>query len=164
MLADKCKQGDVQTLAMVSLLSKDILHIHEEWITRWVYEYIELLRMRKLHNEATAMIQLSKGPMAEVNQEAKVALTCSKCGHSAQDPRTKEGERGYVCKFCRISMTRCSLCQLPVRGLYVWCQGCGHGGHFKHMMEWFGSPEGEGVCPSGCLHRCHRSQLITLQM
>ncbi len=24
-----------------------------------------------------------------------------------------------------------------VKGIYVWCQGCGHGGHLEHMYEWY---------------------------
>mmetsp|Transcript_63395 Transcript_63395/g.141339 ORF Transcript_63395/g.141339 Transcript_63395/m.141339 type:complete len:130 (-) Transcript_63395:73-462(-) len=47
--------------------------------------------------------------------------------------------------------TYCSVCQLPVRGLYAWCQGCGHGGHASHMRQWF---EHNVNCPAGCGHRC----------
>ena len=50
---------------------------------------------------------------------------------------------------------------LPVDGTYVWCQGCGHGGHLKHMLRWFkdasvgvGGSDGPIECPSGCGHHC----------
>ena len=45
----------------------------------------------------------------------------------------------------------CCVCQLPARGLYVWCQGCGHGGHVECMRGWFAH---EIECPAGCGHRC----------
>jgi hypothetical protein len=35
--------------------------------------------------------------------------------------------------------------------LYVWCQGCGHGGHLHHMQDWLNSSQ---WCPAGCGHRC----------
>lgn len=38
-----------------------------------------------------------------------------------------------------------------VRGIYVWCQGCAHGGHINHMREWF---NGNRQCPVGCGHFC----------
>jgi hypothetical protein len=47
----------------------------------------------------------------------------------------------------------CSICQLPVRGMHAWCQGCGHGGHAHHMREWF---QTSLECPTGCGHRCLR--------
>lgn len=41
----------------------------------------------------------------------------------------------------------------PVRGVYVWCPGCSHGGHVAHMQEWFG--QGNRECPTGCGHACN---------
>lgn len=35
--------------------------------------------------------------------------------------------------------------------MYVWCQGCAHGGHINHMREWF---NGNRQCPAGCGHLC----------
>ena len=43
------------------------------------------------------------------------------------------------------------MCQLPVRGLVAWCQGCGHGGHAEHLHAWF---QTNLECPTGCGHRC----------
>ncbi|POM67985.1 Hypothetical protein PHPALM_15910 [Phytophthora palmivora] len=54
-----------------------------------------------------------------------------------------------------IILTRCNILvccsQLPVRGLYVWCPVCAHGGHLDHLTEWFAH---ETVCPTGCSHHC----------
>ena len=58
---------------------------------------------------------------------------------------------GCYCGYCGSGMSVCSVCELLVRGLYVWCQGCGHGGHAEHMADWFSTSR---VCPTGCMHRC----------
>jgi len=38
-----------------------------------------------------------------------------------------------------------------VRGLFIWCQGCGHGGHVGHMQAWFAT---SAQCPAACGHLC----------
>ena len=45
----------------------------------------------------------------------------------------------------------CAVCEGAVRGVYVACPGCGHGGHLDHMTAWFAR---HTQCPSGCGHRC----------
>jgi hypothetical protein len=50
-----------------------------------------------------------------------------------------------------------------VKGIYVWCPGCGHGGHLEHALEWFGGSNGNPVremCPTGCGHRCNMLQQL----
>jgi len=42
----------------------------------------------------------------------------------------------------------------PVRGIYVWCPGCAHGGHLDHMRSWFVDHQ-KTTCPSGCGHVCN---------
>jgi hypothetical protein len=58
--------------------------------------------------------------------------------------------------WCQESFSRDACCcsQLPVRGLYVWCPVCAHGGHLDHLTEWFAR---ETVCPTGCSHHCSLS-------
>ena len=69
-------------------------------------------------------------------------------------------------KVCRIYIQKKMAIELgsfyshqTVRGLYVWCQGCNHGGHLEHMREWFNN---EAMCPTGCGHSCTLPPLITL--
>lgn len=38
-----------------------------------------------------------------------------------------------------------------VKGLFVWCQVCGHGGHLQHMQDWL---KKNRKCPAGCGHDC----------
>jgi len=62
------------------------------------------------------------------------------------------------CRACKHIVSRCSICQEPVRGLYTWCQGCGHGGDRTHMMEWFETMR-QTSCPTGCGHFCTIKEL-----
>lgn len=41
----------------------------------------------------------------------------------------------------------CSICHMPVRGPYVFCFECYHGGHVTHLSDWFSKHD---VCPTGC--------------
>jgi hypothetical protein len=45
----------------------------------------------------------------------------------------------------------------PVKGVFVWCPGCGHGGHLEHALEWFGGIDNRlrEMCPTGCGHHCN---------
>jgi hypothetical protein len=43
------------------------------------------------------------------------------------------------------------VCHAVVKGLFVWCQGCGHGGHVLHIRRWL---EKRAACPAGCGHKC----------
>jgi len=58
----------------------------------------------------------------------------------------------HACGDCRAPAGTCAVCLQPARGMYAWCQGCGHGGHLEHMLEWFAT--GSSLCPAGCMHVC----------
>ena len=55
------------------------------------------------------------------------------------------------CTACNNFLFTCCLCRVPVRGLFSVCSWCGHGGHTRHMIEWFEENE---ECASGCGCRC----------
>lgn len=52
---------------------------------------------------------------------------------------------------CRQCASMCAVCHHVVKGLFVWCQGCSHGGHLQHIMKWL---ETSSHCPAGCGHLC----------
>ncbi|KAI8874005.1 hypothetical protein GQ42DRAFT_91210 [Ramicandelaber brevisporus] len=68
------------------------------------------------------------------------------------DPPKKKPPSGH-CPSCDVAFN-CSVCELPVAGMYMWCPGCLHGGHIDHMVEWFASNSGVIECPTGCGHDC----------
>lgn len=58
---------------------------------------------------------------------------------------------------------QCALCLLPMNGLFVLCEICGHGGHAEHLSRWFERYE---ECPTGCTCRCRstlRSQEVEFE-
>ncbi|OII74744.1 uncharacterized protein cubi_00297 [Cryptosporidium ubiquitum] len=57
----------------------------------------------------------------------------------------------HSCLKCNSSKNICVICSEPVLGLWVGCPCCRHGGHPKHIQEWFLS---NSICPSGCGHLC----------
>lgn len=57
----------------------------------------------------------------------------------------------YLRRRCRQCASMCAVCHHVVKGLFVWCQGCSHGGHLQHIMKWL---ETSSHCPAGCGHLC----------
>lgn len=52
---------------------------------------------------------------------------------------------------CHQCASVCAVCHHVVKGLFVWCQGCNHGGHLEHIRNWLKS---SAHCPAGCGHLC----------
>ena len=88
--------------------------------------------------------------------------TCNKPlqGISASTETDRQGTKRTsitcqkTCTSCRQKVGFCFVCQERVESLFVWCPGCGHGGHLHCALEWYsGGNEGkalEELCPSGC--------------
>ncbi|ORY39952.1 hypothetical protein BCR33DRAFT_719756 [Rhizoclosmatium globosum] len=64
------------------------------------------------------------------------------------------------CPHCKKALPRCALCLMHMgvpelqgfEGWFTWCQTCRHGGHAKHVQEWFRAHDG---CPvAGCDCSC----------
>ncbi|KAG5887490.1 hypothetical protein JTB14_023676 [Gonioctena quinquepunctata] len=109
--------------------------------------YIEVLSRYRLWNIVTQVIKLSWLPAVyQLNQQStRINTNCSKC--------TKPLQRvGWLCDRCHSSeYALCSICNQVVKGLYVWCQGCSHGGHLAHIRQWISLHK---VCATGCGHVC----------
>ena len=147
--------GDVQTCCCVLVVvgggaggGRAKLRLPVDVTRRWYYGYIDVLHRLKLFSEAADMGRLCGDAQlgSRNTKSTSIALTCAHC-RKASEP----GEQGPYCTHCHAVMSACALCEMPVRGPYVWCQGCGHGGHAQHMVEWFAQ---YALCPTGCLHQC----------
>ncbi|XP_071035553.1 GATOR2 complex protein WDR59 isoform X2 [Parasteatoda tepidariorum] len=55
------------------------------------------------------------------------------------------------CPSCKKISFMCIICRVGVKGCSSFCLACGHGGHTKHMQDWFSEMN---VCPSGCGCKC----------
>jgi hypothetical protein len=140
------ERGDVQSCALLVLALESQLELPAETMARWIYCYITILQKMKLFTAANDVIRacppsvsvpfLNYGdPIATLNRKATMVA-----------PRPNPQKPG------RPSIVRCCLCNMPVRGVYVQCQGCGHGGHLEHLRSWF---DRNFTCPTGCSHLCH---------
>lgn len=152
MLYHYAEQGDLQMSVTVLLTLQDIgremveLEVQKEWFLG----YLEILSHLHLFNIATEIINHAP---EQVNQENKGSTTVyMMCDHCMK--KIEHGQPGWFCKHCNRICQVCSVCHIPVKGLYVWCQGCAHGGHLEHLKEWFEKRE---YCPTGCGHKCEFS-------
>ncbi|PVD30506.1 hypothetical protein C0Q70_09773 [Pomacea canaliculata] len=142
------EQGDVQTCVSMLIVLGDHVrsHIEEESQENWFLSYIDLLGHFELWPLANEIISLSHLP--QVNQLNQVSTTT----HTACPQCSRVMERtGWLCDRCKTRTNLCSICHLPVKGEWVWCQGCCHGGHMQHMQEFF---QRYTMCPAGCGHHC----------
>ena len=122
----------------------------------WHVWYISLLSKLQLWATANAVIVRSGDPrIRNMNRNGtyyKFRSTLPQgVGLSESSAGTAPGANGGGAHAK--SGVRCAICDLPVRGSFVWCQGCGHGGHADHLYEYFVT-HGATECPAGCGHVC----------
>ncbi|KAJ2725431.1 SEA (Seh1-associated) complex subunit [Coemansia sp. Benny D115] len=148
-------RGDVQTAVTAALLLRNFIRISKWAVTEyWFVTYIDLLDHHKAFAQATEIILASPFASTKALLEGmhNTRLACTYCGVDLTFI-TDEG-RGYsMCSECQKQMGTCVVCEMPSKGRFIWCRGCGHGGHAKHMVEWFGDNK-DTECPSGCGHVC----------
>lgn len=77
------------------------------------------------------------------NMQMKLRSTCCKASFI--------NRRCSKCLKC----SKCTYCKQPVKSLFAWCQGCGHGGHLHHMQKYF-RDHITCLVPS-CGHKCEFS-------
>ncbi|XP_066247977.1 GATOR2 complex protein WDR24 [Euwallacea similis] len=143
--------GDLQSVASILIVlgnsRKYLTGLSESLQEHWLLGYIDILCRHKLWDISNQVIKTSWLPnVSQLNQQSTTMHTnCGKCLKPLQ-------RVGWLCDRCHTSENGvCSLCHQVVRGLYVWCRGCSHGGHIGHMKQWLTM---KGVCPTGCGHRC----------
>ena len=160
-------QTNIQMCVTISLVLRDFITISESQLEQWTYSYLDLLHRFKLWTVSARIIRDSPIPkIRSLNQESTFIHTaCYNChgtrqkiirsvSHIPNSPGPKIGEvsqNGWICDRCLKVTTICSLCRLLVKGLYVWSQGCSHGGHAACLEEWFKT---ETSCPAGCGYVC----------
>ncbi|XP_074036380.1 WD repeat domain 24 isoform X2 [Leptinotarsa decemlineata] len=143
--------GDIQTAACILIVLGDcrkyLKQLDEAMQEHWLLGYIEVLSRYRLWNIVTQIINLSWLPSVyQLNQQStRINTNCSKCAKPLQ-------RGGWLCDRCHSSeYALCTICNQVVKGLYVWCQGCSHGGHLMHIKQWISSHK---ECATGCRHLC----------
>eukprot|EP00731_Ephydatia_muelleri_P024253 Em0016g524a len=145
MLKFYAEKGDVQTsvsiLIVLGELGKTL--VSDSLTKQWFSTYIDLLMQKQLWNISSLVIKLCPLPeISEMNQQSTYYhITCGKCNKLIE-------RKGWQCSRCEKIFSTCSVCNGTVKGLFVWCQVCGHGGHLKHIRDWHKT---ETRCPAGSL-------------
>ena len=150
------QQGDVQSVAALSSL----LHEAEEEVKRdmkttsgQVQEF-EILPAQLLSQcgQCVAMytwILSCRGLLMES------ATTRSRCWPASRWEEVDNAPLVDQTERCNQSLTLCSVCRLPVRGLSNTCALCGHMGHTDCLRSWF-VDAGRSACAAGCGCQCVR--------
>lgn len=180
MLLERAEAGDVQTIVclceILQVIDGDgertrIPNLKVKLVREWYLSYIDLLHQMCLFTAAAFLIKHCKDKAigALSQQSTTIHESCPRCGKPL-DSASESSSNGLSknarlnCKFCRRRVGFCFVCHEPVHGMYVWCPGCGHGGHLQHALQWFGGLTGKQVrtaCPTGCGHRCNLVQMVS---
>ncbi|XP_059835219.1 GATOR complex protein WDR24 isoform X3 [Hypanus sabinus] len=148
MLHYYAEEGDVQMAVSVLIVLGDRIRkeIDEQTQEHWYTSYIDLLQRFKLWNISNEVIKLSTCSSINCLNQASTTLhiNCTNC-------KRPMSSKGWICDRCHQCASMCAVCHQVVRGLFVWCQGCSHGGHLQHIMNWLRTSP---YCPAGCGHLC----------
>uniref|UniRef100_A0A8C4SX32 GATOR2 complex protein WDR24 n=1 Tax=Erpetoichthys calabaricus TaxID=27687 RepID=A0A8C4SX32_ERPCA len=142
------EQGDVQmAVSMLIVLGDRIRKEIDELTQEHLYtSYVDLLQRFELWNVSNEVIKLSTCSAINCLNQASTTLhiNCSNC-------KRPMSNKGWICDRCHQCASICAVCHHVVKGLFVWCQGCSHGGHLEHIMKWLRT---KSQCPAGCGHLC----------
>ncbi|KAJ2887143.1 SEA (Seh1-associated) complex subunit [Coemansia aciculifera] len=146
-------KGDVQTAVTAALLLRNFIRL-ANWLDteEWFHAYIMQLDLYKEYTAATEILLAS--PFTSVQTPISLRNTmCVSCGTCGSQLSTLPHSGISWCAACQNMANSCVVCELPVRGEYIWCHTCGHGGHSGHIREWF-EKHNQSSCPAGCGHIC----------
>ncbi|PWA21953.1 hypothetical protein CCH79_00015623 [Gambusia affinis] len=146
MLSHYAERGDVQMAVSVLIVLGERIRKEIDDLTQehWYMSYIDLLQRFELWNVSNEVIKLSTcSAITCLNQTSTTLhINCSNC-------KRPMSNKGWICDRCRQCASACAVCHHVVKGLFVWCQGCSHGGHLEHIMNWL---KNNSHCPAGCGH------------
>ncbi|XP_041375687.1 GATOR complex protein WDR59-like isoform X2 [Gigantopelta aegis] len=111
--------------------------------------YASLLYYWGLPNKSAHILKYTAGA-PDPHKGIDFAVICHRCSHEVRETK---------CRNCTYTALRCAICHMGVRGSANFCVACGHGGHAKHIRDWF---QNEAVCPTGCGCNCLTVQLISV--
>ena len=58
-------------------------------------------------------------------------------GNAAAAAVSGKGVGYWYCDSCKRRQDGCVICRKGVKGRWVMCQGCGHGGHDECLRDWY---------------------------
>ena len=137
LMLERSEDGDVQTAVylceVLQVITKDqtvrVPGLDISLIREWYLSYIDLLRDMCLFSHASFLIRSCNDQfIGSLNQQSTtVHESCPRCGKPIQsgEGNVEGGTARRACRSCRGRVGLCFLCHEPVKGVYVWCPGCG---------------------------------------
>ena len=159
--------GDIYLAAIIGYMFQKLIATDKKGIKRLIRlqtDCYTLLIKLKLFREANYLKKYGQNLFEKKNEKSdngadslenfKYCFSCD-CGGKYCPSKRKNKDGTYEqygefgqCKCGKI--LACEICKKKVLGLFVWCPGCGHGGHLKHMTDLLDKNE---TC-TRCGHRC----------
>nr|XP_019043442.1 hypothetical protein I302_08019 [Kwoniella bestiolae CBS 10118]OCF22372.1 hypothetical protein I302_08019 [Kwoniella bestiolae CBS 10118] len=130
--------GEMQLATSVAIIGSKVGEFPLKQVERLVHSYVDMLERHRLPLPASYIRLYSHIPSLQivaVNEGITHKLHCGRCGKSTGelDDIGVEGKKFWWCKRCKLGAKVCSICRKVVKGLYLGCRKCGHGGHGNCM-------------------------------
>lgn len=146
LLLQRADAGDVQTCVVLCEVmdviappsavggsaKSRIPNLNIALVREWYLTYIDLLQQMCLFTQAASLIRNCSDPViGALNQQSTtIHESCPRCGKpllgstTIQDGAPRLSAQ-RICRSCRSRVGLCFLCHEPVKGVFVWCPGCG---------------------------------------
>ncbi|KRY76871.1 WD repeat-containing protein mio-A, partial [Trichinella pseudospiralis] len=149
--------GDVQTACLLLILINkgNAPAVYGPGTVNIVKSYLNLLSRWRLWDTHCELKLYMPGLYCQLSRLSEALYGCAFCMQTREEALASQLEvcSGY-CKHCSLNMFRCILCSVsfgvtvhsrlkqqeqkdPTAFWFVWCCMCKHGGHKKHLNEWF---------------------------
>lgn len=147
LLLQRADAGDVQTCVVLcevmdviappdavgGAAKSSIPNLSMTAIREWYLNYIDLLQQMCLFTQAASLIRYCSDPViGALNQQStSIHEACPRCGKpllgntTAIQDGTSHLSAQRFCRSCRGRIGLCFLCHQPVKGIFIWCPGCG---------------------------------------
>lgn len=132
---DGCvENGEMQLATTIALIASPLVTFPPFQVERLAHAYVQLLEQHRLFMFAAYIRRFSGIPSLEITpQDEGLTHTffCERCGKSTgnlEDIEVK-GKIFWWCKKCRTGAKSCAICRKIIKGLWMGCRQCGHGGH-----------------------------------
>ncbi|OCF77880.1 hypothetical protein I204_01883 [Kwoniella mangroviensis CBS 8886] len=130
--------GEMQLASCIAIVGSKIGDFPSKQVERLVHSYVDMLERHRLPIPASYIRLYSHIPSLQIvaiNEGITHKLHCGRCGKSTGelDDIGVEGKKFWWCKKCKLGAKVCSICRKVIKGLYLGCKKCGHGGHGNCM-------------------------------
>ncbi|OCF34320.1 hypothetical protein I316_03834 [Kwoniella heveanensis BCC8398] len=126
--------GEMQLAATVAIVGSCVATFPADQTERLAHSYVDMLERHRLAAPASYIRLYANLPSLQIvpmTEGMTHRLHCQRCGKSTGelDDIGVEGKVFWWCKRCKNGAKSCAVCRRNVKGLWMGCRRCGHGGH-----------------------------------